>query len=79
MKKIKAKNISVESEQDLSVKVKIESKAQIGDTIDQLISMDDWEFKETVKCAKLYRKANKKLQDALDIQADTMELSYVGQ
>lgn len=79
MKTIKAKNISVESEQDLSVKVRIESKAQIADVVDQLISMEDWEFKETIKCAKLYRKANRKMEQTLDTQAKKMELNYVGQ
>lgn len=74
MKKIKPMSIDVqEAGDDMSVKVKVESKADVADVIDALISLEDWEFKEAVKCAKQFRKANTSLQKIFDILGNEYE------
>lgn len=74
MKKIQPTTIDVQDGgDDLSVKVKVESKAEVGDVIDALISLDDWEFKEAIKCAKQFRKANSSLQKIFDILGNEYE------
>lgn len=74
MKKIKPMSIDVqEAGDDMSVKVKVESKADVADVIDMLISLEDWEFKEAVKCAKQFRKANTSLQKIFDILGNEYE------
>lgn len=63
------KKIAIAEREDLGVKVRIESKATIGEAVDLLISMDDWEFKEAIKVAKGYRRANDRMAKALDLEA----------
>lgn len=74
MKRIQPTTVDVQDGgEDLSVKVKVESKADVADVIDALISLDDWEFKEAVKCAKQFRKANSSLQKIFDILGNEYE------
>lgn len=74
MKRIQPTTIDVQDGgEDLSVKVKVESKADVADVIDALISLDDWEFKEAIKCAKQFRKANTSLQKIFDILGNEYE------
>lgn len=74
MKRIQPTTIDVQDGgEDLSVKVKVESKADVADVIDALISLDDWEFKEAIKCAKQFRKANSSLQKIFDILGNEYE------
>lgn len=74
MKRIQPTIIDVQDGgEDLSVKVKVESKAEVGDVIDMLISLEDWEFKQAVKCAKQFRKANSSLQKIFDILGNEYE------
>lgn len=74
MKRIQPTTIDVQDGgEDLSVKVKVESKADVADVIDALISLNDWEFKEAVKCAKQFRKANSSLQKIFDILGNEYE------
>lgn len=74
MKRIQPTTIDVQDGgEDLSVKVKVESKAEVGDVIDMLISLEDWEFKQAVKCAKQFRKANDSLQKIFDFLGSEYE------
>lgn len=76
MKKIEPSDILVE--EDMSVKVRVESKSDVAEVIDALISLDDWEFKQAVKCAKHFRKANSVLQAIVDkLGNEYVEAEYV--
>lgn len=60
------KNIKVKQLTDNSVKVRIEHSAKMASTVDELLKLNDSDFRNAIISARKYRRANKKMSKFMD-------------